>query len=135
MKTGLFLNTQTPNSDALSTVIADSAEQVAPAYDAGSDVVGGGQYYLSAPYSQPATLPFLARMAAEAGDMSVCAGIILLPLHNGEEDFTFPYADLAHDRLVLGAPDDIVREIERYKRELGVTYIPFCKQWPGMPHD
>ena len=316
MKIGLFLNTQTPDSDALPTVIADCAEQVRTARDAGFDIICAGQHYLSAPYSQPATLPFLARMAAESGDMAVCAGVILLPLHNpvdvaetvatmdaicggrfvfgiglgyrddeyaafgvrrservprmtealevikalwtedevefdgrfyhvprsnpttrpvqkphppiwvaanhdnairragrwgypwminphatmtmiadqiplyrdalaeggqpdpgelplvremyvatdretafvesqpylegkyaayaawgqdkalpGEEDFTVPYADLARDRFVLGAPDDIVREIERYERELGVTHILFRMQWPGMPQD
>ena len=316
MKIGLFLNTQTPDNDKLPSIIAESAEQVAAARDAGFDVICAGQHYLSAPYSQPATLPFLARMAAEAGDMAVCAGIILLPLHNpvdiaetvatmdaicggrfifgiglgyrdeeyaafgvrrservprmtealeviqalwtedevefqgrfyhvpksnpttrpvqkphppiwvaanhdnairragrwgypwminphatmsmiadqiplyrdalaeagkpdpgelplvremyvaadretafvesqpylegkyaayaswgqdkalpGEEDFTSPYAELARDRFVLGAPDDVVREIERYERDLGVTSIIFRMQWPGMPHD
>ena len=316
MKIGLFLNTQTPDNAALPSLIADAAEQVRTARDAGFDVICAGQHYLSAPYSQPATLPFLARMAAEAGDMNVCAGVILVPLHNpvdlaetvatmdaitngrfifgvglgyrdeeyaafgvrrqervprltealevirklwaddeveftgrfyhvpkstpttrpvqqphppiwvaanhdnairragrwgypwminphatmsmvaeqitlyrdaldaagqpmpaqlpmvremyvaadretafvesqpylegkyaayaawgqdkalpGEEDFTVPYADLARDRFVLGAPDDIVREIERYESELGVTHILFRMQWPGMPHE
>ena len=53
----------------------------------------------------------------------------------GEEDFTSPYAELARDRFVLGAPDDIVREIERYERDLGITHIIFRMQWPGMPHE
>ena len=316
MKIGLFLNTQTPDNAALPSLIADAAEQVRTARDAGFDVICAGQHYLSAPYSQPATLPFLARMAAESGDMNLCAGVILVPLHNpvdlaetvatmdaitngrfifgvglgyrdeeyaafgvrrqervprltealevirklwaddeveftgrfyhvpkstpttrpvqqphppiwvaanhdnairraarwgypwminphatmsmvadqlviyrealdaagqpmpaqlpmvremyvaadretafvesqpylegkyaayaawgqdkalpGEEDFTVPYADLARDRFVLGAPDDIVREIERYESELGVTHILFRMQWPGMPHE
>ncbi len=316
MKIGLFLNTQTAAGGSMPEQLAESAAQVRAARDAGFDIVAAGQHYLSAPYQQPATLPFLARMAAEAGDMEVAAGVILLPLHNpvdmaetiatmdaicggrfvfgiglgyrdeeyaafgvrpgervgrmtealevmkmlwtqdevefqgrfyhvpranpttrpvrkphppiwvaanhdnairraarwgypwlinphatmsmiaqqiamyrdaldeagqpmpdalpmiremyvaqdretaflesqpylegkyaayaawgqdkalpGEEDFTIPYQDLARDRFLLGSPDDIVQEIQRYESELGVNYILFRMQWPGMPHE
>ncbi len=50
----------------------------------------------------------------------------------GEESFSIPYQDLAKDRFLLGSPDQIVEEIQRYERELGVNYLIFRMQWPGM---
>ena len=45
-----------------------------------------------------------------------------------------PYQDLAQDRFLLGSADDVVGEIKRYESELGVDYMIFRMQWPGMPH-
>ena len=54
----------------------------------------------------------------------------------GEESFTVPYADLARDRFLLGSAADVVTEIGRYERELGVNCLIFRMQWPGMSqHD
>ncbi len=50
----------------------------------------------------------------------------------GDESFSIPYQDLAKDRFLLGSPDQIVAEIQRYERELGVNYLIFRMQWPGM---
>ena len=50
----------------------------------------------------------------------------------GEESFTIPYEDLARDRFLLGSPDQVVEEIRRYERELGVNYLIFRMHWPGM---
>ena len=50
----------------------------------------------------------------------------------GEESFSVPYQDLARDRFLLGSPEDVVGEIRRYERELGVNYLIFRMQWPGM---
>ena len=50
----------------------------------------------------------------------------------GEESFSVPYKDLAKDRFLLGSPDDVVSEINRYGKELGVNYMIFRMQWPGM---
>ena len=50
----------------------------------------------------------------------------------GEESFSVPYKDLAKDRFLLGSPDDVVSEINRYGEELGVNYMIFRMQWPGM---
>ena len=52
----------------------------------------------------------------------------------GEESFSIPYQDLARDRFLLGTADDMVSEIKRYEAELGVDYMIFRMQWPGMPH-
>ena len=53
----------------------------------------------------------------------------------GEESFSVPYQDLARDRFLLGSPEDVVGEIRRYERELGVNYLIFRMQWPGMSQE
>ncbi len=53
----------------------------------------------------------------------------------GEQSFSVPYQELAKDRFLLGSPDDVVSELKRYARELGVNYMIFRMQWPGMPQD
>ena len=51
----------------------------------------------------------------------------------GNESFSVPYRDLAKDRFLLGAPEDVAQEMLRYQEELGVNYLIFRMQWPGMP--
>ena len=50
----------------------------------------------------------------------------------GNESFSVPYPDLARDRFLLGSPDDVAQEMLRYRDELGVNYLIFRMQWPGM---
>lgn len=52
----------------------------------------------------------------------------------GGETFNLPFEDLARDRFLIGSPEKIVREIERYESELGITHMILRMQWPGMPH-
>ena len=53
----------------------------------------------------------------------------------GNISFSVPYQDLARDRFLLGSPDDVVQEMLRYRNELGVNYLVFRMQWPGMGQD
>ncbi len=53
----------------------------------------------------------------------------------GNESFSVPYQDLARDRFLLGAADDVAQEMLRYRDELGVNYLIFRMQWPGMGLD
>ena len=53
----------------------------------------------------------------------------------GEESFSVPYQDLAKDRFLLGSPDDVVSELNRYRDELGINMMIFRMQWPGMPQE
>jgi alkanesulfonate monooxygenase SsuD/methylene tetrahydromethanopterin reductase-like flavin-dependent oxidoreductase (luciferase family) len=53
----------------------------------------------------------------------------------GNESFSVPYQDLARDRFLLGSPDDVAQEMLRYRDELGVNYLIFRMQWPGMGQD
>jgi alkanesulfonate monooxygenase SsuD/methylene tetrahydromethanopterin reductase-like flavin-dependent oxidoreductase (luciferase family) len=55
------------------------------ARDKGWDAIGTGQHYLSEGMCQLQLIPFLARLAAEAGEMMGVAGIILIGLHNPVE--------------------------------------------------
>jgi len=50
----------------------------------------------------------------------------------GEESFNVAYHELARDRFLLGSPDDVVQEMLRYQAELGVNYLIFRMQWPGL---
>lgn len=53
----------------------------------------------------------------------------------GNESFSVPYQDLAKDRFLLGSPDEVAQEMLRYQDELGVNYLIFRMQWPGMPQE
>ena len=53
----------------------------------------------------------------------------------GNESFSVPYQDLARDRFLLGSPEDVAQEMLRYQDELGVNYLIFRMQWPGMPQE
>ena len=48
----------------------------------GFDSVWAGQHYLTTDYQMLHNVPLLARVAADAGSMTVGTGIVLLPLHN-----------------------------------------------------
>lgn len=53
---------------------------------------------------------------------------------SGEESFNVPFEQLARDRFLIGTPDDLIVEVERYE-QLGINYMLFRMQWPGMPQD
>ena len=75
--------------------------------------------------SEPYLAPKYAAYAAWGQDKA-------LP---GEESFSVPYQELARDRFLLGSPDEVASEIQRYERELGVNYLIFRMQWPGMSQE
>ena len=52
----------------------------------------------------------------------------------GEEDFTVPFEELAAGRFVVGSPDDVVADLQRFA-ELGVTHASLRFGWPGTPRD
>ena len=45
-----------------------------------------------------------------------------------------PFDTLVQDRLILGDPDDCVRQIRAHQERLGVTHMQVRVHWPGMPH-
>lgn len=83
MKVGLFItNQQTVDRDMVSALDEQFA-MVRHARDRGWDTVMTGQHYLNEGNNkQLQTVPFLARLIAEAGEMTVGTGILLLNLHN-----------------------------------------------------
>ena|SRR5215469_53132 len=89
MKIGIFLTGQhPPHSD----VIAELEGQFAMARlarDRGWDAVATGQHYLSEGVRQLQLIPFLARLAAEAGEMTGIAGVLLAALIFGKVLYFF----------------------------------------------
>lgn len=83
MKVGLFVtNQQTVDTDMVSA-LDDQFTMVRCARDRGWDSVMTGQHYLNEGNNkQLQIVPFLARLAAESGEMTLGLGILLLNLHN-----------------------------------------------------
>src|ERR1700704_4243350 len=83
MKVGLFVtNQQTLDTDMVSA-LGDQIAMVRHARDRGWDSLFSGQHYLNEGNNKQLQLvPFLARLAAEAGEMTLGLGILLLNLHN-----------------------------------------------------
>ena len=82
VRVGLFLTHQrTAGTDPV-TLLDEQLSLVRAARDGGLDSVFGGQHHLSETYAHIQPLPWLARLAAEAGEMTVGTGIHLLALHN-----------------------------------------------------
>jgi alkanesulfonate monooxygenase SsuD/methylene tetrahydromethanopterin reductase-like flavin-dependent oxidoreductase (luciferase family) len=80
MRLGLALSVQHPPEDPQAARFADHLAQVRAARAAGFAHVWASQHYLSAPYTYFQPLPTLGRVAAEAGEMSLGTGVLLLPL-------------------------------------------------------
>lgn len=104
MKVGFFINAQHPLEESMAQKIRDSVELVAAAREAGFDLICAGQHYLSDPYQMSATIPLLARLAAEADGMDVAATVLLLPLHNPVEiaESTATMDAICGGRFILG---------------------------------
>jgi len=79
MKLGLWLTARFGRGVTMEQHFADMREQTRLARDGGFAMLAGGQHYLG-PRLQ--TLPLLARLAADAGEMEVATAVVLLPLHN-----------------------------------------------------
>jgi alkanesulfonate monooxygenase SsuD/methylene tetrahydromethanopterin reductase-like flavin-dependent oxidoreductase (luciferase family) len=84
MELGLFLSWQHPAEADPRRAAAESLEQVRLVRNAFRTVLVG-QHFLSAPWQMPQPIPWLARIAAEAGEMRVGTGILLLTLLNPVE--------------------------------------------------
>jgi alkanesulfonate monooxygenase SsuD/methylene tetrahydromethanopterin reductase-like flavin-dependent oxidoreductase (luciferase family) len=85
MKVGLFVTNQNPPGTDMISALEEQYVMVRLARDKGWNAIGTGQHYLSEGMSQLQLIPFLARLAAEAGEMMGVAGIILIGLHNPVE--------------------------------------------------
>src|SRR5262245_32495522 len=81
MRLGLGLSVQHPPDDPQATRFNEHLGQVRAARAAGFSHVWASQHYLAAPYTYFQPLPTLGRVAAEAGDMTLGTGVLLLPLH------------------------------------------------------
>ena len=50
------------------------------------------------------------------------------------DEFNEEAEELMRDRFILGSPEDCIREIDRYREQLGATEFIVRVQWPGMPN-
>jgi alkanesulfonate monooxygenase SsuD/methylene tetrahydromethanopterin reductase-like flavin-dependent oxidoreductase (luciferase family) len=82
MQFGLQLNSQHPASDDMRRRLEELIAQVRLAREVGFHSIVAPQHYLAAPFHMLQPLPLLARLAAEAGEMRLIAGIILLALQH-----------------------------------------------------
>jgi len=85
MKIGIFLTCQYPPGSDMVAALEGQYAMTRLARDRGWDAVGTGQHYLSEGVAQAQLVPFLARLAAEAGEMTGIAGVLLTTLHNPVE--------------------------------------------------
>ena len=82
MRFGISISHEYPAGVSIAAGLDESLEQVRCARNAGFDAVYVGQHYLSYPTRMIQTIPLLARVAAESGEMNVGTLVMLLPLHN-----------------------------------------------------
>ena len=82
MKFGVFLMPQHPRSDDPVRRFRETAELARLARDTGFDCVAAGHHYLSPPYQSLQSVPLLARLAGETGNMDLCFSVLLLALLN-----------------------------------------------------
>ena len=80
MRCGLSLAMQHPMGEDLGQPFAELLETVRRARQAGFHHVSASQHYLATPFQYMPPVPVLARVAAEAGDMTLDTGIMLLAL-------------------------------------------------------
>ena len=85
MKIGIFLTGQHPPESDIVAELEGQYAMARLARDRGWDAVATGQHYLSDGVRQLQLIPFLARLAAEAGEMTGIAGVLLAGLHNPVE--------------------------------------------------
>ncbi len=83
MKVGLIITNQQKLATDMVSALDDQVAMLHAARDRGWDSVTFPQHYLNEGDNQQLQIvPMAARMAAEAGEMQVCLGILLLNLHN-----------------------------------------------------
>ena len=76
---------QHPTTDSPVKRFNQTVELTRLARDAGFDSISCGQHYLSPPYQNLQTIPLMARLSADSGDMSIILGVLLLPLYSPVE--------------------------------------------------
>lgn len=80
MRFGIGLSVQHLPDDPQAARFAEHVEQVRLARAVGFHSVWASQHYLSDPFTYFQPIPTLARVAADAGEMTLGTGILLLPL-------------------------------------------------------
>ncbi len=82
MKVGIYLTNQQPLGTDMVSALEEQLLMLRAARDRGWDAVATGQHYLSEGMCQLQLVPFLSRLAVEAGEMTGIAGVLLPALHH-----------------------------------------------------
>ena len=82
MKFGIMAMPQHPSTDSATQRFHETVELTRLARDAGFGSIACGQHFLSPPYQNLQSIPLLARLAADSGDMQLVLSILLLPLYS-----------------------------------------------------
>lgn len=82
LRFGIQLCDQHPAGESMVQRLADNVEQVQLARELGFDTIVAGQHYLASPLQMLQSVPLLARLAPETGDMTLATCITLLALPN-----------------------------------------------------
>lgn len=85
MKFGIGLSVQHLPDEPQAARFQEHVEQVRLARAVGFSSVWASQHYLSDPFTYFQPIPTLARIAADAGGMTLGTGVLLLPLHHPVE--------------------------------------------------
>src|SRR5215475_3625653 len=118
MKVGLFITNQHTLDTDMVSALDEQLAMVRHARDRGWDSLFSGQHYLNEGNNkQLQPVPFLARLAAEAGEMTIGLGILLLNLHNpvytAETVATLDI--IARGNFIFGVPKgERVKRLEEY---------------------
>jgi alkanesulfonate monooxygenase SsuD/methylene tetrahydromethanopterin reductase-like flavin-dependent oxidoreductase (luciferase family) len=104
VRVGIFLNVQQPAVVSPAQIIAEACAQTRLGRDLGFDIVAAGQHFLTDPYQMLQPVPLLARVAAEAGEMRLHTGVLLLTLLNPVEvaEHAATLDAICDGRFVLG---------------------------------
>lgn len=104
IEAGVFLTNQHPVGSDLVRGLDEQIAMVRTARDAGWDSVWFGQHFLPEGMTMLQPLPYLARLAPEAGDMRLGLGILLLALLNPVEvaEAVATLDVIARGRLIFG---------------------------------
>lgn len=104
MDIGVFLGSQYAEDQDIAVAVQDLVEQTRLIRDTGYDAIWLGQHFLSHPEQYLQTTPMLARLAAEAGEMSIGTNLLLLPMLS-PVDVAEQYATMdaiSGGRLIMG---------------------------------
>ncbi len=104
MKLGLNLSNQYMVGESMVRRIDEVVEQVDLMRELGFDLLVVGQHHLATPFQQPSSVPLVARLAANSGNMRIGITVFLLPLHN-PVDIAEQVATLdaiSHGRMIFG---------------------------------
>ena len=101
---GLYMSTQWPEGANISSEISNMREQIHVARNNGFSSVWMGQHYLVAPMQMMQTMPLLAHLAADNGDMTFGTAVVLLSMLNpavvAEEAATLDW--ITNGNFILG---------------------------------